>query len=300
MKEEESVVHRAAAILPIGLDALRPFIELALRAAGVGRIAGAEHVHGAGDARLLVAAEDVGIAWRNLNGHGNRAPAGLLAEPLQLLDAGDHRVIGWDSVREPAVAVGEHALVDGRPIAADQDRWMWLLKRFGKRRDPIEVDVAASVARLLLGPHRFAGLDALAQDREALLRVRAVVAHLLQVPAGADAEQHPAAGEAVHGRDLLGSRDRVAFDQQADRGADLDPLGRRGHAHQRDERVVDAEILTGQLATRRVSRVAAERDVRVLGDEYGLETALLRHAGELAGLDGVVGREVGNAEVHYD
>ena len=174
--------------------------------------------------------------------------------------------------------------------------------RFLERRraadDPVEVDELAVVGRLLVRPDLLAGLDALAEDPEALGRVGAVIAHLLEVPAGADAEQEPPAREAVERGDLLRRADRIALDQQADRGADPDPLRRVGHRGESHERVVDPPVLARQLPARRVGRLAARRDVGVLGDEDRLEAALLRHPGERGRLDRLVGREVGDAEVH--
>ena len=60
--------------------------------------------------------------------------------------------------------------------------------RLGVRPDPLERDVLAGVAGLLLRPDRLHRLDALAHQRHPRARVGAVVAHLLAVPAGADAE----------------------------------------------------------------------------------------------------------------
>ena len=102
-----------------------------------------------------------------------------------------------------------------------------------------------------------------------------MVGHLLAVPAGADPEQEPAVGDAVDRRDLLGGRDRVALDDQADAGADEQPLGRRRGGGQRDERVVDPPVLVGQLAAGRIGRLAADRDVGVLGEPERLEAVLL-------------------------
>jgi hypothetical protein len=154
------------------------------------------------------------------------------------------------------------------------------------------------VAGLLVRPDLLAGLDALAQDPEPLRGVGAVVSHLLEVPARPDAEQQASAGEPVERGDGLRGGDRVPLDQQADRVADPDALGGVGHGGQGDERVVDPRVLARQLAARGVGRLAARGDVGVLGDEDGLEAALLGHPGERRRLDRLVGGEVGDAEVH--
>jgi hypothetical protein len=64
-----------------------------------------------------------------------------------------------------------------------------------------------------------------------------VVAHLLAVPARADAELEPPVREEVDRRDLLRRGDRVALDDQADAGADPQTLRDGGDRRQRDERV---------------------------------------------------------------
>ena len=56
-------------------------------------------------------------------------------------------------------------------------------------------------------------------------------------------------------------------------------------AAQPHERVERVAVLARQLAAAGVGRVAAHRDVRVLGEEERLEPALLRHAPERRGLD---------------
>ena len=108
------------------------------------------------------------------------------------------------------------------------------------------------------------------------------LAHLLAVPAAADAELEAPAGEEVERGDLLGGGDRVALDDQADAGAD--PQLRRGlrDGGQRHERVVRVPVLLRQLAAARVRRVAGDRDVRVLGEEQRLEAGVLGGSAELA------------------
>ncbi len=61
------------------------------------------------------------------------------------------------------------------------------------------------------------------RSRMSLKRVfgRAVVVHLLGVPAGADAEQEAPVRDLVERGDLLGGLDRVALHDEADAGRDL-------------------------------------------------------------------------------
>src|SRR3954453_1098653 len=175
---------------------------------------------------------------------------------------------------------------------------MWLLKGRGGASDPVEVDELAVVARLLFRPERLARLDPLPEDREPALWIRAVVGHLLEIPAGADAEDHPPPREAIHRRHLLGGEDRIALYQQADRIPDLDPLSGRGHGPERHERVEDAEVLARQLTTGWIGRLPARGDVGVLGDEDGLEPPVLRQASEVGRCYRLIGGEIGDPEVH--
>ena len=101
-------------------------------------------------------------------------------------------------VREPGVAEGQHAVEHGRPVAADEDRRVRPL-RAAWASDQIRSKATYSpcVARLVLRPDRLHRLDALAQSGHPRARVGAVVGHLLAVPARADAELEPPAGEVV-------------------------------------------------------------------------------------------------------
>ena len=97
---------------------------------------------------------------------------------------------------------------------------MRLLDRLRPAPDRVEVDVLAVVGGLVLGPDRLHRLDALAHQREAAVRIGAVVLHLLAVPTRADAEQEAPARQPVDARDLLRRDDRVALDHEADAGRD--------------------------------------------------------------------------------
>ena len=154
------------------------------------------------------------------------------------------------------------------------------------------------VAGLVGGPDLLDRLDPLAHDREPPRRVGAVVAHLLEVPAGADAEQHPPAGEPVDARHLLRGHDRVALDHQADPGAEPDPLGRRAAAIRATNGSWVRAVLARQLAADRVRGLAAGRDVGVVGEEQRLEGALLDHPRQGRRVDALVGGEVADRELH--
>src|SRR5687768_7719195 len=127
-------------------------------------------------------------------------------------------------VRNPRVAEGDHPLVHGPAVAADEDGWMRLLHRFRPGPDAIEAHVLALIARLLGGPDLAHGLDALAHQPEAALRIGPVVSHLLEVPSSADPEQEAPAGDAVESCDLLRADDRISLDDEAEPGAYLEVL----------------------------------------------------------------------------
>ena len=114
----------------------------------------------------------------------------------------------------------------------------------------------------------------------------------------ADAEQHAPAGEMVERRHLLRGRDRIALDQQADAGADLDARRHRRRHGERDEQVVGVRVLLRQNGTAGPGAAPRGRDVRVLGKPERFEPARLRLARELVGADGVVGGEHLHAEEH--
>ena len=128
--------------------------------------------------------------------------------------------------------------------------------------------------------------------------VGAVVAHLLPVPADADAEGDPPVGDQVEAGDLLRGVDDVALRQQHDPGAEHQPRGHRGDRAQRDERVQRPVVPPRQLATGRVRRLPADRDVGVLGDEQRVETPLLQRAPQHVRPDALVGDERGDPEPH--
>src|SRR6478672_3868658 len=141
-------------------------------------------------------------------------------------------------VRHSFVAVGEHAADDAFAGAADEDGWVWLLRRLGPGPDGVEVDVAAVVLGLVVGPDLAHRLHALVHDRPAGRWVDAVVGNLLWDPAGADAEQHASVREEVEAGDRLRRRDRLPLGHQAHAGPEPQRLRRGGGVGHGDERVV--------------------------------------------------------------
>ena len=107
-----------------------------------------------------------------------------------------------------------------------------------------------------------------------------------------------AAGDEVERGDLLGRDDRVALDDQADAGTDPQPLGRLRDGGKRHERVERVPVLLRQAAAAWVRRVAADRDVGVLGEQQRLEAGVLRGAAKLRGRDREVRREGHETESH--
>ncbi len=134
----------------------------------------------------------------------------------QLLQFGhptlDSRVRVWC----PFVPVFEHALEHPWPLAAHEHRNMWLLRRLRPLPNRIEIDEPAMEGGFLLSPDALHRQHALAHHLPARGGIDAVVAHLLAVPAGADAKQEAAAGEQLERGDLLGQRDRVVLGNEAD------------------------------------------------------------------------------------
>jgi hypothetical protein len=125
-----------------------------------------------------------------------------------------------------------------------------------------------------------------------------VVPHLLQVPTSPDSEDEAPSGEAIDRSDRLRGRDRVTLHQQADGGPHPDPLRGPRRGREGDERVMDAGVLIGQLPAGRVWRLTRGGNVGVVGDEEGLEATLLGHGRQFRRLDGLIGGEVGDAEIH--
>ena len=179
-----------------------------------------------------------------------------------------------------------------------QDRRVWFAVRLGVGPDRVEIHHLAVKLGLILGPQRLHRQDTLAHQLEARCVDRAVIFHLLGIPAAADAEHKSPARQLVQARHAFGGDDRIALRHQADAGAELERFGRRGGEGQRDERVVGVAIAFRKLAAARKGRAAAGGDVGVLADEQGFKTAILQRLGQLAGVDAVVGRKIENTYTH--
>src|SRR4029077_2293733 len=136
------------------------------------------------------------------------------------------------------------------------------------------IDDLAVVFGLVLGPDRLHRLDLLAHLLEARRVDRAVLPHLVLVPAAADAEQETAARDLVDRGDELCGLDRVTLNDEAYAGAELDGFGRRRGRGERHKRVHHVVILLRQFAAAGERRLAGQRDVRVLWCPDRLETAL--------------------------
>jgi hypothetical protein len=73
--------------------------------------------------------------------------------------------------------------------APDDDRRMWFLNGFRIGDHWAEIDKSAAIFRPILRPDRSHGFDALLHELMTCSEGRAVVSHLLFVPAIADAEE---------------------------------------------------------------------------------------------------------------
>src|SRR5205814_2813005 len=127
------------------------------------------------------------------------------------------------------------------------------------RPDRIEPHELAVERSGVLGPDLPHREHPLAQQAEARLEGRAVVFHLLGVPAAADAEEEAPAREEVEARDLLGQGDRIVLDDQADARADLERAGYRGRGGERDEGVERVRVLARELGPAGKGRAPASR-----------------------------------------
>ena len=115
---------------------------------------------------------------------------------------------------------------------------MGLASRFRIGPDRVEVDHLAVELGFILGPQGLHGQNVLAHLLEAGLVINAVIVHLLDVPAAADAEDETTARHQVETGDRIGGDDGVALWDQADAGADAKLGRRRGCVGQDDEGIV--------------------------------------------------------------
>src|SRR5271165_3918108 len=114
-------------------------------------------------------------------------------------------------MRNPAVPVAERPSRRMRNSAADDNRRPRLLHRLRPAFHPWELNEFTMVLGLVLGPDRIHRLNAFAHQLEAGLKGGAVISHLLRIPAAADTEQKPPAGDQIDRRDQFGSLDHIAL-----------------------------------------------------------------------------------------
>ena len=147
---------------------------------------------------------------------------------------------------------------------------------FGRLIAPVDAGVLAVVRRPPGLEHPGDDLEVVAQRAEPLADRREAVAvgpPLLLLPAGADPELEPAAGDDVDRRRHLGREGRVAEPGADDHVAEPDPLG------DHRQRGQDAERLEGHLVGRVGHRVeVVERPERLEAERLGVDRAARRSA----------------------
>src|SRR6266849_3676749 len=208
----------------------------------------------AGHAGVAVALDEVPV-FRHAEDRDRqrrRVAPGLDDELPEIREKTEHVAVFRPArVRHPAVTEGDRPPRAVGERAAHDHRRVRLLRRLRPGHHRRELDELAVVLRLRLRPDRLHGLDALAHHPEARLEVRAVVGHLLGVPAGADAEEEPPARDLVEARDLLGGLDRIALHDEAHARGDPQPDGGRGGGGERHEGIHHVVVLLRQLTALR-------------------------------------------------
>jgi class 3 adenylate cyclase len=242
------------------------------------------------DASLAEFLEHVRIGWHAHHLHLN----GPVGAGTQFGDAVVHLGV---VVGEPGVAEPKHAIEHGRAGAANEDWWVWPLRRLGPRPDPVEVDIFAVVAGLVMGPDLFHGLDPLSHDGHPDARVGAMVPHFGPIPPRTHSELQAAAREVVDARNLFRRDDRVTFDDQANAAGDADIASRRRRSGERNKKVVRAPVLGRQRLSGRAVGLRS-RDMSVLSEVDGAVAALFGYPRNLAGPHTVVGGKVSETKFH--
>ena len=175
---------------------------------------------------------------------------------------------------------------------------MRLLLRLWVGPHRIEIDHLAVIGGFFLGPHRLHRQDAFTHQLEAGFVLGAVVFHLLDIPAAADAKDKPPTRQLVEASDAFRGDDRVALGNEADAGAKDQLFRRRRGKAERDKRVMGMRIALRQFAAGAKRRLAAGWDMRVLGHVERCKAALFEGAGELRNVDAVIDREIENTDPH--
>src|SRR5438105_14998006 len=127
-------------------------------------------------------------------------------------------------IGDPSIAITDRAPRAVRKGAADNDRRVGLLHRLRPGPHFHDPNDLAATFRLGLGPDLLHRLDLLAHLFKTGREDGAVALDLVLVPAAADAEQKPAARDVVDRGDELRGLDRVALNDEAHPGADLQSL----------------------------------------------------------------------------
>ena len=131
--------------------------------------------------------------------------------------------------REPAVAEFHYAPQGVVAFAAEEDRRIRLLLGLGIEPDGVEGDKFAVEFRLVVAPQGLHRQHAFAQNLEAALVSRAVILHLLDVPAPANAEDETTPGELIKTGDRFGRDNGIALRHERDPSAEKKgSCGRRG------------------------------------------------------------------------
>ena len=162
---------------------------------------------------------------------------------------------------------------------------MGFLHWLGPRPDGLKLRKFTFVACLVLGPDRLHGFRAIHHDAEPGVEGRAVILHLLGIPARTDAEIQAAIGDQIQRRRGLRRNDGIALGEQYDAGSQAQPFGRRGRRRQPYEGIQSVGVLPRQLRPSRPGRSPAGGNMRVLGHEQRCVTAFLQSAGELDDAD---------------
>src|ERR1035437_8000817 len=239
---------------------------------------------------------DVFLVWADAKHRdGKFLAAGLHPRFGKRFEVGGE-IITREIDRHPSVAILGDAIERLGRLRTEDNRRSTRLLRFGKRPDRIEVHELAVKLGRLLGPYLAHRENFFLDDFPAPLEHRAMILHLLDVPARADAEDHAAARNHVERRHFFGERDRVALDHQAYSRAEFEFFGYGGRRAERDERIVRMPVLFWQFGAAGEGRLARRGYVSVLGKEHRLEAAFFSRERKLDRLDCVVSREHRDSE----
>src|SRR3954447_7928990 len=261
------------------------------------RLLGREHRHYARDAHVCETLHPVKILAEAEQGdlNGGRIATGLSRHLVEFRqDLGDVATGCWN----PAIAIADRAPRTIREGAADMDRRMRFLYRFGPGNHRIEIDELPMVCGLGFRPDFLHRLNGFSHPLEAAGVDGPMVFHCVLVPASTDAKQEPSLAHLVDRGDQLGGLDRVALLHEQHAGVAFDGLGNLARGSQYHERVHRIVVLFGQIAPSRKGRLTRQRDVRVLRRPNRLKTALFERAGKIHGRHRIICKEHRATEMH--